>query len=188
MWLVGAGGNIWTRRKQEWINQVCKWDSMEVGAYLGSVGNFRQAIHGTWHHIVCVRWRDMCRNNPFWASPVKSTKTVSPSFSKGRNRLQLIGWHQICDRIALGYVNYWTGINSAQIPLRCAAVTIVSLDCTHYVIGAIMIRLKKCKKFVLQYINKWWVSITSKLYSTEHDAMRSTFPAFNSLWSEFKNW
>ena len=36
MWLVCAGGNIWTRRKQEWINQVCKWDSMEVGAYLGT--------------------------------------------------------------------------------------------------------------------------------------------------------
>ena len=57
----------------------------------------------------------MCRNNPFWASPVKSTKTVSPSISKCGNRLQLIGWHQICDRIALGYVNYWTGINSAKI-------------------------------------------------------------------------
>ena len=87
----------------------------------------------------------MCRNNPLWASPVKSTKTVSPLFSKGGNRLQLIGWHQICDRIALGYVNYGTGINSAQILLRCALATIVSLDCTHYVIGAIMIRLKSAK-------------------------------------------
>ena len=85
MCLVCAGGNIWTRQKQEWIKQVCKWDEC-----WGSLGNFRKAIIVTWHRLVCIRWMAIHRINLFWASHVKSEETVSPLYWMGVIRLQVI--------------------------------------------------------------------------------------------------